>query len=131
MLALQLSGGISYFSKEKETKMKQIMGKNIDSKSAKQIIASILKAPNMTFDEHKFISILQGFQEMNSLAKETFECAFIALLRKSENVLEVTKKTMVEFIQESSRSAMDLTATGMAFPLEMELLEYSESEDNY
>ena len=52
----------------------------------------------MTFDEQKFISILQGFEEMNSLAKETFECAFITLLRKSENVLEVPKKTMVEFI---------------------------------
>jgi hypothetical protein len=26
---------------------------------------------------------------------------------------------------------MDLTATGMAFPIEQELLEYSESEDEY
>ena len=66
---------------------------------------------------------------MKSLTKETFECAFITLLRKSENVLEVPKMTMVQFIQDCSRSAMDLTATGMAFPLEMELLEYSESDE--
>jgi hypothetical protein len=35
---------------------------------------------------------------MKSLTKETFECAFITLLRKSENVLEVPKMTMVQFI---------------------------------
>ena len=64
---------------------------------------------------------------MKNLAKETLECAFITLLRKSENVVEVPKMTIVKFIQECSRSAMELTSTGMAFPLEMDL-DYSESE---
>ena len=51
-LALTLSGGITYFSKEKETKMKQILGKNIqDAKSSKQIIDAILKNPTMSVDE--------------------------------------------------------------------------------
>lgn len=85
----------------------------------------------MSFDEETFVTVLKGFKELKDLAKEeTFECAFVALLRKSDNVVEVPKMTMVQFIQDCSRSAMNLTATGMAFPSEEELLmELSESEE--
>lgn len=64
-----------------------------------------------------------------AMGKETIDCAFVHLLKKSEQIVEIPKQTFVDFVKESMKCALDFTMTGKSFPFENELLDYSMSED--
>ena len=78
----------------------------------------------------------QSFEELSvflnelGIAQETLECAFVYLLRLSGNYLNVSEQAMLQFITECRRDAQSHTASGMSFPIQDELLEYSESEED-
>lgn len=64
-------------------------------------------------------------------SKETVQCCFIFLLRKSDNLMYIKTKELVEFIHASGAKAHDFTMTGANFPVETELVYSSDSDGGY
>lgn len=96
--------------------MKLIVGKLlIESKDAVKSLT--------TFDQ------FQVYLEQSGLSQETQECALVYLLRLSGNYQVVSDSVLHKFISECMKEAQSHTASGMSFPIQDELLEYSNSEE--
>ena len=78
----------------------------------------------------KTVEELSGYLNDFGIAQETLECALVYLLRLSGNYLKVSEQAMLQFVQECKREAQSHTASGMSFPIQDELLEYSQSEED-
>jgi hypothetical protein len=83
-------GNIQYFSRNKENKMKLIIGK------------ALLE------EEEIELESFEGLIEMlfvKGIQKETLDCALIYLLRLSDNYIEVIPEALVHFVEECLREA--------------------------
>lgn len=62
-------------------------------------------------------------------SKETIDCCFVYLLKKSDDLLMVRKSSLLEFVHSVAGKALDFSMTGSRFPLETELVYSSDSEE--
>jgi len=127
----QNTKGLQYYAAEKEEKVKLIVGEKIQNDISKSRLIAHLKssdAKTLSFSEFDECFEQSGIK----LAKETIECAFIHLVKKSKGlVVDVDKDVFLRFILDSSTQAYNMTMTGNAFPIEKELLEYSSDSDDF
>ena len=64
------------------------------------------------------------------LAAETLECTFVHLLKLSNGILEITKEQFIIFVNRSKEKAFTYTMSGMTFPNEADLFEFSDSSES-
>jgi len=60
--------------------------------------------------------------------RETVQCCFIFLLKKTTDFMAIKSKDLIEFVHASGAKAHDFTMTGASFPVETELVYSSDSE---
>ena len=120
---------IELFYKDREEKLILIVGEKIQEDRAKdRLIDTIrnseeLKGQLLTFEKFKRAFELSRI----ILAQETLECTFIHLLKLSHGVLEITKEQFINFVNRSKEKALTYTISGMTFPNEADLFEFSDS----
>ena len=118
------------YSKDREDKLILIVGEKIQEDRAKDRlidtiqIAEELKGPVLTFEKFKRAFELSRI----TLREDTLECTFIHLLKLSNGILEISKSEFIKFVNQSKEKAFTYTMSGMTFPNEADLFEFSDSE---
>ena len=82
------------------------------------------KDSKLSYEQVKMIFDSAGFL----FTKETIQCCFIFLMKKTKDLLQIEKSDLVQFIHSSAGKAHDFTMTGAKFPIETDLV-YSSSDD--
>ena len=64
-----------------------------------------------------------------TLKEDTLECTFVYLLNLSNGILEISKEQFISFVNKSKEKAFTYTMSGMTFPNEADLFDFSLSAE--
>ena len=84
--------GINYYSNDKIEKMKLIFGEKITPSQKQEFLKLIKSHPSEHLSFNQFSEFLYDAKSpVKSLAKDTVDCAFVHLLKKCEQFIEIPK----------------------------------------
>ena len=106
--------GLQTYSRAKEQKMKLILG---------QLVMHLQKLSFESFED------FEEFLYSEGIASDTRECIKVYLLRESNSLTEVSPKEINKLLKECKKLGLSYSKTGMSFPLQDELLEFSLTEE--
>ena len=127
MLLIQqkVSPELVYYRAEKEEKMRLIIGERLQNVQVKTKLLSAVKDGSQGLRKLEALNYEQLASMFKKAGmdynKETIQCCFIFLLKKSDDLLLIKTKELIEFVHSSGAKAHEFTMTGASFPIETEL----------